>query len=260
MKTILHLHIPRAGGSSVNAKIASTLGGAHCINGNSHQELASQIPSRAQIKYATGHFFWGLHKYFPRSVYFIVLRHPIDRVGSLYDYINGNTQHPKHGLYTKHSLLQILALPDIEITQMSNGQIRQLVSPAEAGRAVTTWHFFQALRNLFRRSVIVTFPDQIEFGLEKLNRKTNCRIPTDIRVINQSVRRPLEFKERKRICSLNIWDLGLYYIARACFGFQPRTAVSLTGISLVYGTTLQSCTMQEFSRSAYNLLLQVIAI
>jgi len=246
MKTILHLHIPRAGGSSVHSKMAATLGSKYCISGNTYEAIRDQIPDKGEIKYVTGHFSWGLHKYFPNSVYFIVLRNPVDRLGSLYDFIRGNTQHSKNSLYSSKSLLETLSLPEVTFTQMSNGQVRQLVGHHQVGKAMIMMHFFCALRNLFRRSVVVTFPDQIDRGLEKLARKVGCPPPSPTLVTNKSDRHHLARIERSRICRLNIWDIALYHIAYTCFGFQPKTLFGLTGISFFYSLTLKSCAMHHF--------------
>ena len=74
-------------------------------------------------------------------VYFVVLREPIDRVGSLYDYVRSNPSHRQHPKFASMSLQDILQSPSAVRSQLSNGQTRLLAGEDASGVRVTEHHF-----------------------------------------------------------------------------------------------------------------------
>src|SRR5215207_6172467 len=127
MSTVLHLHIPRTGGTGVRECIFSAFPGERTHLYLAPFDFERSAQKRGLFAAVSGHFFWGLHTSFPNGVmYFIVLRDPLERVGSLYDFIRTNPKHRLQRDYAAKSLTQIMMEPGAENTQMSNGIVRQI--------------------------------------------------------------------------------------------------------------------------------------
>jgi hypothetical protein len=229
-------------GSSIHAHIAAAVGREHWISGNTHESIRAQAEETTDVKFVTGHFFWGAHEYFDDSIYFVVLRNPIDRVGSLYDYIRNNPAHQHNALYQQKSLWEILHLPDAKRMQISNGQVRQLIGASSAGKKVYIWHFIKALRNITRPNVVVTFLDQIQAGLTELADKAGLDIPTDLAVTNTISRNPIAKEDARRIFQLNRWDTMLFYLARLLSGVPMKASAVVPGSSIMAATLLSRST------------------
>ena len=126
MTTVLHLHIPRTGGTSVSRALRSALRDRRTVLTASGQDLREALKDGAEIGLVSGHFRWGMHNGLPTDyVYFVVLRDPVERVKSLYDYIRSQPTHRLHALYATTTLEGLLARPDLRLA-LSNGQVRQI--------------------------------------------------------------------------------------------------------------------------------------
>lgn len=84
-------------------------------------------PTRNALKVVRGHIPYGLHQYMPwaQSLYFSLLRNPVDRVWSLWNYAK---RHKTHHLYEELNRLGTLraALESAVTTEFNNGMCRQL--------------------------------------------------------------------------------------------------------------------------------------
>ena len=206
MTTVLHLHIPRTAGSSL------------------HHHLHDALDRRAAL--VSGHFVWGVHRRYQDYVYFVVLREPIDRVGSLYDYIRSNPSHNQHLKFASMSLQDILKSPSAVRSHLSNGQTRLLAGGDALGVRVTEHHFQAAWAHLNQPEVVVTFTDRINEGLEQLSARLGLPIPPLQNVRNAAPRVTLG-DERELVADLNSWDVALYQEARSRF---TRESAEIAGL------------------------------
>ncbi|GGE95103.1 sulfotransferase family 2 domain-containing protein [Stappia taiwanensis] len=99
--TVIHLHIPKTAGTSLNEKLAENYASRpkwsyHDQNITKFFELTPE--ERSHLDLIFGHMDYGIHEYIPREhVYLFVLRKPIDRIYSYYNYVGKNKEHPLFG-------------------------------------------------------------------------------------------------------------------------------------------------------------------
>ena len=218
MKTVLHLHIPRTGGTSVSRALRSALRDRRVVLSASRQDLREALQDGADVGLVSGHFYWGMHQELLADyVYFIVLRDPVERVKSLYDYIRGLPTHSSHQLFAKTRLEDLLEQPEHRLS-LSNGQVRPVggLHPARGsmGEAILE----RAWENLNREETVVGFTDRIAEGLAQLGHRLHRSIPPLAKTMNRSTdRTPADAALDARILALNELDMELFRRARERF-------------------------------------------
>ena len=125
MMTVLHLHVPRTGGISVARALTAALGDREVLRTKKPSDVSAALQRGADVGLVSGHFPWGLHELFADSLYFIVLRDPVERVRSLYDYIRAVPVHRHHKRFSSNTLETLLKQAQVR-TYLSNGQVRQI--------------------------------------------------------------------------------------------------------------------------------------
>jgi hypothetical protein len=128
---VIFLHIPKTAGTTLLSILdrqypAQSI---HSFGGDAHASVAQfkalDEQSRAQIQLLRGHMAFGLHEYLPEPVvYFTILRDPVARVISYYNYI---LRTPPHYLYEEvtSKKMSLHDLLDSELPLMMNdGQVR----------------------------------------------------------------------------------------------------------------------------------------
>ncbi|WMS45323.1 sulfotransferase family 2 domain-containing protein (plasmid) [Acuticoccus sp. MNP-M23] len=101
---LIHLHVPKCAGSSVNAVLFNRFKKRSVPSGN--VQLVTRFHSMTNeerdrdFDCMAGHYQWGLHTKFNREVKYIsVVRHPLDRICSYFNYIHLREEHPNHELF-----------------------------------------------------------------------------------------------------------------------------------------------------------------
>lgn len=92
-------------------------------------------PSGLDLAVIKGHVPYGVHRYLARSAaYVTMLRDPVERVRSLYQYARTEPGHPLHAeIRARGMTLQEFVSSGIDRDQTDNGQVRQIVgSPSGA--------------------------------------------------------------------------------------------------------------------------------
>ena len=138
------LHLPRTGGTTINRMLKYTFGdraffhaalvAEHGGEAGLATVLANDngIYSRAML--VTGHYGVAhpLVEYAPRPVGIAaVLRQPLERIVSLYDYIRGTPDHPEHAALSLLTLNQALdAVPEFAV-HCQDAQLRTLFNATD---------------------------------------------------------------------------------------------------------------------------------
>lgn len=101
---LIHLHVPKCAGSSVNAAMAEHFEGRYYSRSNVHapsgQPKLKDIPSEEidrRYDAMFGHFRFGVHRRFNRDYfYFSIARDPIERMCSLFNFVHTRPAHFAH--------------------------------------------------------------------------------------------------------------------------------------------------------------------
>jgi hypothetical protein len=134
-RCLLFVHIPKTGGLTLQAAFrwrhrrfpSRTL--RYSALDRPLQEFERVPPdTRANVTVVYGHFYYGLHKHIPRECQYVtILREPVSRVVSLYNYVVRAPEHSLHELVTTSKIsLDQYVRDGLSPTQVENGQTRQL--------------------------------------------------------------------------------------------------------------------------------------
>lgn len=208
-RTLLYLHIPKAGGTTLNAILFNQLndGSNSCEESNlfhsgiyyypgfgpgggflKDRDLAipdevRRVLGRSDLRAVVGHFWFGVHRHISRACdYVTLLRHPIDRVLSLYYHVK--THYPNHSQLRKEQYRARLVRPadidgmsleefveDPPFREVDNDQVRRIsgIEPEPGG--CTAHMLDEAKRNLRRHFAVVGVTERFDETLVLLKRK-----------------------------------------------------------------------------------------
>src|SRR5258708_7427903 len=103
-------HIPKTAGGAVHAALGPIFRGAHSLRGNNEGGLAPLPPLStadfAQYRYVSGHFTFNdiKEKRGADSLLVSVLRDPVRRIVSEFNYVSSWDEHPYHDRYKNSRL------------------------------------------------------------------------------------------------------------------------------------------------------------
>lgn len=133
---IIHLHVPKTAGSSLNSLLEPHYSKAQVVNGVGGppmQKLAEMPPKdRDALRLITGHAPYGVHELLSRPhLYLCLLRQPGPRLYSFYKYILWAEDHPLHITLKKSAMtfgnfLTFVDGRDGDRLEFDNGQLRRL--------------------------------------------------------------------------------------------------------------------------------------
>ena len=161
-KLLIVIHIPKAGGETLRQIVRRQFRDKNFFSLNGIEgglvtktEYVKNFPQaeKDDIRCIMGHMPFGLHQYFSRPCeYITMLRHPIQRVISLYYYILRNPIHPLHNtILSSHITLEDFVQSQID-PGIENEQVR-LISGINAleslgGKVLTDNHLIAAKKNI----------------------------------------------------------------------------------------------------------------
>ena len=114
-KTIIHLHVPKTAGSSLNKLLIGSYHSAQRLALDSSRQMGiADDPNinLAAIRLIHGHLTYGFHELLPNpAVYLCLLRLPQARIISFFRYLKRKTDHPYHHLVA--DILRVLEKPNL---------------------------------------------------------------------------------------------------------------------------------------------------
>lgn len=106
-KILIHIHVPKCAGTSINRFLAKKFP-ERCLtysNPEVRSEFMKLTVQERDSRYSAvrGHLYYGVHSYFSRSCqYFSVLRDPIERVCSYFNYVHLVKEHHNHAFFKEN--------------------------------------------------------------------------------------------------------------------------------------------------------------
>jgi len=170
---IIHIHVPKTAGTTINAMISQAVPGVHFAYSNPGQSerfAAMSQQERDEIDFVFGHFSYGLHTFFTRNtVYVASLREPVERILSAYKYIRATESHPKHAFLRQcapdFAAFLRYAVEDENIrAEVDNEQVRQISGEMDLSESYDDI-FHKALSNISVPNFICAESDNLELML-----------------------------------------------------------------------------------------------
>jgi hypothetical protein len=231
-ETLLFLHIPKTGGSTVYKILERQYSWAERLRLESPEIARFKTLSaaeRGRYRLIHGHLYFGFHRFIQgASTYITFLRHPVERVLSFYYYARSTPDHYLHSQLANKRLDLKTAIAGELTPELRNGQIRQLAGEEweDPQRVITRAALERAQANLthFR---VVGLLEEFDASLLLLRRAFGWHLPFYIKE-NVTKEKPdeifLDPETRGLIEEANRLDLELYEYARNLFDEQCRAA------------------------------------
>jgi Sulfotransferase family len=232
-ETLIFLHIPKAGGSTMCKILRQHYPPAETVTldipGVARFKTLS-VAERGRYRLIQGHMYFGLHHFIPRaSTYITLLRHPVERALSFYYYARRTSYHYLYPLLNTEPVDLKTLLARNLTTELRNDQTRMLAGDEwrDPERVATraTLELAQAnLRNHFR---VVGLLEEFDASLVLLYRAFGWQLRCYVKE-NVAKEKPsdlsLDAETRRLLEEANSLDLELYEYARKLFDEQCRAA------------------------------------
>lgn len=225
---LLYVHVPKCGGQTLSSMMGLNFPRSRVLRPQSldkglEAEMATIDPSDlARADLIWGHYHYGLHRWLDRPYrYATMVRDPIARVESLYNYARRVPEHPLHRWIADEGItLEQYVERDVDHNQLDNGLVRQLVgmTDGEVGRA----ELEQAMRNLDEFTV-VGLTERFDESFVLFRRRLGLRMPF---YVTRNVSHPepgavrMTDRVRAMLVERNALDLELVAHARRLFEQQ----------------------------------------
>lgn len=218
-RVYLHIHIPRCAGSSLHAELFRCFPPRHVLE--CHTPLPPELKKlpRGRPAFVTGHFEFATPPDDEREYrYVILLRDPVERALSLYQYIRHTPAHRLHRLYVDSAYSVQNALADTTHSlQFRDWQIRQLLGPAAFGsEEVDESGFERAAALLARPDVFVGLTEDYASVVRVVREDlaaSGWRLPAQEKTvhINNAAQAglPIDESVARAIRDANRWDSAL---------------------------------------------------
>lgn len=197
--TLIVTHIPKTAGTSLRIALMEQFPPDVCFTVGDDipsfkAKLSAMEPeAKSKIRLVFGHICYGWHKLLPQPCkYTTILREPVSRVLSLYDYIVGSKTHYLYEAITrKHMTLKDFVTSGVTSTA-ENAMVRQLCGrdsfthipyqdmTIPFGR-VTTDELSQAIYNLGQDFALVGTMDNFTGYMTRLGEILGVSLRTDVR-------------------------------------------------------------------------------
>ena len=234
-ETLIFLHIPKAGGSTISKILEQQYSRAETLTLDDRERQIAQLKAlpaaqRGQYRLIQGHLFFGLHRFIPRaSTYITFLRRPVERVLSFYHYARSTPDHYLYPLVTTERLdLKTLLAREVTL-ELRNEQTRLLAGDEweDPQRVVTRAALELAKANLRTHFRVVGLLEEFDASLLLLRRAFEWDLPFYVKD-NVTKKKPddtsLDAETRRLVEDANCLDLELYEYARNLFDEQRRAA------------------------------------
>ncbi|MCS1351836.1 sulfotransferase family protein [Mechercharimyces sp. CAU 1602] len=208
---LIFLHVPKTGGVTMRRIMEKQYRKKELLRITPHFPAngINQLSIREQrkVKAMYGHFPYGIHTRFHRpTTYMTFIRHPFQRVVSLYNYICSRSQNPAHIPVKKISFAEFIDDPRFQVP-LQNHQVRLISGD------LRKFSLGEAMDHLQRHFSVVGITDLYPESLEVMKQRYGWRDVNYTRE-NKSVERvrkqDVPDRLRRLIIQRNQLDLELY--------------------------------------------------
>lgn len=237
------MHIPKCGGTTLTSILTEAVpeGRRYSVDGRdiagSRQALAG-LPDRRRIDLLFGHLSYGWHELLaPRQArYFTIIREPVSRVVSHYNYVRSHEKHYLHSHVVEGKMTLADYVESGITTEVNDGQVRQMsgvedIVQAAYGRSSVEYGgdhaslLREALGNVEAHFLLVGLLERFEESMRLLQRLTGLRVGSYRR--KNATRSPaavtnLSPGEAEVVRRFNRADGELYRRCREAFEIQCR--------------------------------------
>jgi hypothetical protein len=193
---LIYVHVPKCGGTTLTSLLSEAVpeGRRFFVDGRnvarSRAELAAMpAADRERIDLLAGHVSYGWHELLaPRPAwYFTIVRKPVSRVVSHYNFVRSHEAHYLHSAVVDGKMSVSDYVESGVTTEVNDGQVRQLsgvediVQAAYGGSGVEYGGdhgelLEEAWANIQRHFVLVGLLERFDESMRRLKRRTGLRI------------------------------------------------------------------------------------
>ncbi|WP_159712424.1 hypothetical protein [Geminicoccus flavidas] len=221
---LLHLHVPRASGSSLYAWFRRAVGPSGVVQANAAAAVQQAVAGRrseTEPAVVSGHFLHGVHAGFPGQPYryTVLLREPVRRVLSLFRYIRSLPHHDLHPVLNQPGMtIERFYRERLPGTGPRNAMVAQLSGILGTGVTPAEPHLEQALLNLLGEGTMFGVAEDAGPLLQEVAGFLGIDHPPEFPAVNR-----LDAKEAwggsdadlAAITAANQLDIALYARAKA---------------------------------------------
>lgn len=218
-KGLIFLHLPKNAGTTLNGILEKKYSKKEIFhvrynengiwNLNEFKELPQEEKDNIQL--LTGHFNFGLHEYFSNDFnYITMLRHPVERTVSFYNFIKKQKTHRLFDSVKNKSIIEcVTQVKDFDVV---NGQARKLSNTDDENLMLN-----KALENIEQHFVFVGIQEYFDESILLLNNKLKLGIRYYSKLNVTRVKPQIDTELIREIEKTNQVDLELYNIIKNRF-------------------------------------------
>jgi hypothetical protein len=247
-RRLAFLHLPRTGGMAVQQHLEALVGRANVVRISLPPDVFNHLAELRSKRVALGHFFYPAVRLIPgEPTVATVVREPVDRSISTWEYLQWRTTHPDHVLLVSHgikNLDQFVEDPDLAfhvrdnqtrllgveydieaiVASLQAGEIdpaRARRMAAQAEQAPVDAAMLDRAKSRLERMSVVGVTDELPEFVRVLERSLGLPAGPALRPYNATPAATVALREsaydedvRGRLGDLNRFDAELYAFAR----------------------------------------------
>lgn len=216
---LIFLHLPKNAGTSMNSILKKNYSSDEIYevrfnvdrSGNLEEFKGMPQDDRDKIKFLSGHFNFGLHTYFSNPFQYVsMMRHPVERTVSFYNYIKRKENHRLKDVVKDKSLIECVR--EVKDFDVVNGQARKL-----SGTDDESLMLEKALENIDNHFAFMGIQEYFEESILLLGHKLNTKVGYLSHLNKAGADHQIDNQLIEEIEKLNQVDLELYEIMKKRF-------------------------------------------
>lgn len=227
---VIHLHIPKAAGTSLNSALGAAFKDRKRFaytDANAAQLAVWKPEDRHALDLVFGHLDYGIHRLLRENyLYVFILRRPIERLMSLYAYIERREDHPLNRLVAGKSFGDFLRLAETNRdlrSDIDNNQVR-MIAGTPRGTRMDASTFAAACRHAVHPRTLFGLTERMADTMSLLRSRgvvTETALNRENAAVDPRDEPPtLSDDERGLLARFTEWDERLYAFCAAYFEAQ----------------------------------------